>query len=90
VGAVARTMEAKLRAGLSPDHLEIVDESHLHAGHTGARSGGESHFAVSITAAEFTGLSRLQRQRMVYRLLADELAGGVHALTLKVLAPGEG
>ncbi len=89
MGALARSMEDKLRAALSPERLDILDESDRHAGHAGARPGGESHFAITIESVAFAGLNRVQRQRMVYRLLADELAGGVHALSLKALAPGE-
>jgi BolA protein len=60
-----------------------------HRGHAGARPGGESHFNVTIEAEAFRAVPRVARQRMVYRALADELAGPVHALTVKALAPGE-
>lgn len=86
---VRDTIQAKLEAGLAPDSIEIVDESHLHAGHAGAREGGESHFRVAVVSGEFTGKSRIERQRLVYSLLAAELAGPVHALSLSTLAPGE-
>lgn len=82
-------IEAKLVSGLSPTVLEITDDSARHAGHAGA-SGGESHFNVTIQAAAFRGLSRVARQRLVYSLLAEELAGPVHALSLVTRAPGEG
>ena len=88
-GLIARSMEERLREGLAPTRLEIVDESALHAGHAGARTGGESHFAITIESAAFAGLTRIQRQRLVHGLLAAELAGPVHALSLKTLAPGE-
>ena len=86
---VRDSIQAKLDAGLSPDSLEVIDESHLHAGHSGAREGGESHFRVAVVSAEFAGRTRIERQRLVYNLLAEELAGPVHALALATLAPGE-
>jgi len=86
---VAATIEAKLRAALAPVRLVVTDDSARHAGHAGARPGGETHFTVEIVAAGFAGLSRVARHRMVNQLLAEELAGGVHALSLKTLAPGE-
>jgi len=82
-------MRAKLVAALAPEHLEIVDESALHAGHAGARPGGETHFRVEIVAAAFAGYGRLARQRRVYEILKEELAGGVHALSLSTLTPDE-
>jgi len=89
MGAVAETLRAKLTAAFAPHRLQIDDESARHAGHTGAREGGESHFNVVIEAAAFEGVARVARQRMVYVALADELAGPVHALSVKALAPGE-
>ena len=86
---VADTIRRKLTERLAPSRLEIVDESHRHAGHAGARPEGETHFAVTIVAAEFTGLNRVARQRLVYGILADELASRVHALSLTTLAPDE-
>ena len=87
--SVAATIEAKLRRALAPVRLEIIDESHRHAGHSGARPGGETHFRVEIVAAAFAGLSRVARQRAVYEALAEELAGPVHALSLSARAPDE-
>jgi len=89
-GPVAAAIRAKIEAALAPGHLVIVDESHLHAGHAGARAGGESHFRLEIRAEAFSGLSRIERQRRIYAILAEELAGPVHALSLTVAAPGEG
>ncbi len=86
---VRDAIQAKLKAGLTPEAIEIVDESHLHAGHAGARDGGESHFRVAVVSGEFAGKSRIERQRLVYTLLAAEMAGPVHALPLTTLAPGE-
>ena len=86
---VADTIRRKLTERFAPLRLDILDESHRHAGHAGARPGGESHFAVTIVAAAFAGASRVARQRLVYETLAEELASGVHALSLKTAAPGE-
>ena len=89
MGAVTEKLERKLTDAFAPARLTIDDDSARHAGHTGARQGGESHFNVVIVSALFEGVSRVQRQRMVYSALAEELAGPVHALSLKALAPGE-
>lgn len=89
MGAVAEAMRKKLIDALSPVRLEIVDDSDRHRGHAGARRGGQSHFNITLECASFAGLSRIQRQRLVHGLLAEELAGPVHALSLKTLAPGE-
>lgn len=86
---VAETIRRKLTERLAPTRLDLVDESHRHAGHAGARPEGETHFAVTIVADAFTGLDRVARQRLVYDILADELATRVHALSLTTLAPGE-
>ena len=88
-GAVAEAMRKKLEEALAPTHLDIVDDSQRHAGHASARAGGESHFNVTIECAAFAGVRAVQRQRMVYGALAEELAGQVHALSVKALAPGE-
>lgn len=87
--SMAETMRAKLSQALAPERLEIVDDSHRHAGHAGARPGGETHFNVTIVSAAFAGKSRLERQRLVYGLLADEFKAGLHALQMSVHAPGE-
>ncbi len=80
---------AKLTRGLDPEALDIVDESGRHQGHAGAREGGETHYRVHIVSEAFVGKGRLERHRLVYTLLADEFAAGVHALALQTLAPGE-
>ena len=93
--SVAETMHDKLTRALAPARLEIVDESRRHAGHEGARHAaaagrhGETHFRVEIVADAFAGLARLERQRRVYAILADELKSGVHALALTTLTPDE-
>ncbi len=86
---VADAIRDKLAAGLDPVRLEVIDESHLHAGHAEAREGGESHFRVEIASAAFAGKSRLERQRLVYELLSEELAAGLHALAMTTLTPEE-
>ena len=86
---VKSVIENKLAEGLKPRRLSIVDESHKHAGHAGARAGGESHFRVEVVSAAFTGLTRVARQRLVYGLLAEELKGPIHALALSTLTPEE-
>ena len=89
MGQIARVIEEKLTVAFRPTELQVVDDSARHAGHAGAREGGESHFNVVIVAPVFEGQSRIQRQRSVYAALADELAGPVHALSVKAFAPGE-
>jgi BolA protein len=86
---VADEIRAKLTQGLAPLQLDIIDESHLHAGHSGAPEGGESHFRVAVVSSAFDGVSRVQRQRMVYQLLASELQGPVHALSVTTRTPTE-
>ena len=78
----------KLTAALSPDQLDIVDESHLHAGHPGARSGG-GHFNVTIVANAFEGKSLLARHRLVYDALGDAMKTDIHALSIKAHTPKE-
>ena len=82
-------LRAKLEAALSPLALDIDDESAKHAGHAGAREGGETHYRIRIVSESFTGLSRVQRQRKVYAAVAEELAERVHALSLVTLTPDE-
>ena len=89
MGRVTEAIRDKLTNAFQPERLEVVDDSARHAGHVGAREGGESHFNVVIVAEAFKGMSRVQRQRAVYAALSAELAGPVHALSLKAFAPGE-
>jgi BolA protein len=77
-------------AELRPESLEVVDESHLHEGHAGSHPSGESHFRVRITAAQFAGVGRVSRHRMINGILAEDLAARVHALAIEAYAPGEG
>ena len=87
--SVAETIRAKLTERLAPTRLVVLDESHRHAGHAGARPGGETHFNVTVVSAAFTGLNRVARQRLVYQTLSEELAGGLHALSLTTTTPDE-
>lgn len=75
----------KLQASFDPDYLEVIDQSHLHAGHVGAREGGGSHFAVKIKAAAFTKMNVLARHRAINDALADQFIGeaAIHALSIK-------
>ncbi len=86
-GIAAADIEAALRPALAPTALEIVDDSHLHAGHAGAREG--RHFTVRITAARFAGLSRVARHRLIYDALQLLIPRGIHALAIEARAPGE-
>lgn len=83
----AGELEAALRAAFEPLALEVIDDSHLHAGHAGAREG--RHFTVRIVAPRFEGLPRLARHRLVYDALARWMPRGIHALALSTLTPAE-
>ncbi len=87
--SVRAAIETKLTAGLAPCQVAVTDESHRHAGHAGANDSGESHFHVEVVAAAFAGKSRIDRHRLVNTLLAEELAGPVHALSLVTKTPEE-
>ncbi|MDC7784564.1 BolA family transcriptional regulator [Rhodoplanes sp. TEM] len=87
---VRDVMTEKLSAAFAPASLEVIDESHRHEGHAGARPGGQTHFRVRIVSEAFRGKSRLDRHRAVNQALAAEIAGGVHALAIEASAPGEG
>jgi BolA family transcriptional regulator, general stress-responsive regulator len=86
---VAAAIEDKLTVAFKPSRLSVVDDSHKHKGHAGARPEGESHFSVEIVSDAFEGKSRVERQRMAYAALSEEMASDVHALALKTLTPGE-
>ncbi len=86
---VAETIKSKLEAAFSPVSLVIEDESHRHAGHAGSRAEGETHFRVAIVSPVFAGLGRVERQRRVHAVLAEELKARVHALSLSLSAPDE-
>jgi len=80
----------KLTEAFAPQSLTVEDESHRHAGHAGARPGGQTHYRVYIVSELFKGMTRLQRHRLINQTLSAELAGGVHALAIHAAAPGEG
>jgi BolA protein len=82
------TIRARLEAELAPLSLEIVDDSHRHAGHAGARDG-RGHFNVTIVATRFTGANRVARHRMVYAALGSLMQTDIHALSVTALAPDE-
>lgn len=93
-GPITSIIRQKLTSGLSPTRLEIEDDSGRHAGHhheggVDGQAGGESHFNVTVVSAAFEGQGRMQRQRAVNALLRDELAGPVHALSIRALTPAE-
>lgn len=83
------TIRERLIIALEPVRLDVINESHLHAGHRSSPGTGESHFRVLIVSPKFAGKSRIERHRIVNATLADLLKGGVHALAIKAYAPGE-
>ena len=87
--AIKDEIEARLRAAFTVSALDVVNESHRHAGHGGDDGSGESHFHVKIVSSLFNGKGRVERQRMVYDLLQEEMAGPVHALSVKTIAADE-
>jgi BolA protein len=95
--SIQATMEEKLKKAFSPERLNVINESHLHAGHHHIEDGhvaefdgnGETHFRVRIVSPVFAGMSRVERHRAVNDLLASELKAGVHALAIEPAAPGE-
>ena len=95
--SIQATIEDKLQRAFSPERLQVVNESHLHAGHHHADRGhhaafdgtGETHFRVRIVSPAFAGMSRIERHRAVNALLSEELEAGVHALAIEPAAPGE-
>jgi BolA protein len=93
-GPVATRIREKLTTALSPQVIELDDDSWRHAGHhheggMDARPGGESHFNLLVVSDAFEGVARVQRQRLVNAALAEELAGPVHALSIRALTPAE-
>lgn len=83
----AQQIEAALQAALQPESLSVTDDSHLHAGHAGAREG--RHFSVRVVSARFGGTSRVQRHRLVYDALQELIPQGIHALAIDARTPGE-
>ncbi len=95
--SIKSTIEQKLSTAFQPERLEVVNESHLHAGHHHTDAGqeetfdgeGETHFRVRIVSQAFAGKSRVERHRAVNDLLVPELKAGLHALAIEPAAPGE-
>ena len=83
---VRDTIVQKLSAKFAPTHLEVIDESHRHQGHSGSRPEGETHFRVRIAASGLAGKSRVDQHRAVMEALDTELKSGVHALAIEVVA----
>lgn len=81
-------IQQKLETELDAVHVEVEDESHLHAGHAGAKSGG-GHFRAVIVSDRFAGLNRLESQRLVYQVLSEEMRGEIHALSMSTLTVRE-
>lgn len=88
-GPIAAEIRRRLREALQPDRLDVHDDSDRHRGHAGHDGRGESHFTVEVVSAAFSGVSRVQRQRMINEALGDLLADRVHALSIRARAPGE-
>jgi BolA protein len=86
---VEEEITQKLRQAFAPVALEVVNDSHRHAGHAGSPQTGESHFSIKVVSAAFAGKSRVERHRMVNDVLAEELKGPIHALAISALAPEE-
>ena len=84
VDTVRAVLEKKARSELTPEFLEVLNESHMHSG-----PASDSHFRLTAVAERFAGMGRVQRHQLLYRLFADELAGGVHALALHLYTPRE-
>lgn len=85
---VAR-IEAALRTHFAPTILQVQDDSAMHAGHSGARAEGETHYNVLVVSERFSGLNRVARHRLINAALSDEFTAGLHALSLTLRAPGE-
>jgi BolA protein len=86
---LAEIIATRLASALEPTHLEVINDSHHHAGHMGDDGTGESHWTVVVESHAFEGLNRVQRQRLINTALADLLASRIHALAIKARAPGE-
>ena len=78
----------RLQSGLDPAHLEVIDDSHHHAGHVGA-ADGRGHFTVLVVSQRFAGLNTVRRHRLVYEVVGDMMDTDIHALSIQALAPGE-
>jgi len=86
---LAEIIAARLTDSLAPSHLDVINDSHHHAGHMGDDGTGESHFTVIVESERFVGLNRVARQRLVNQALTDLLSSRIHALAIRARAPGE-
>lgn len=84
---LAEIIEARLRDALAPTQLEVINDSHLHAGHMGDNGSGESHWTVKVESPEFSGKTRVARQRLINHALSDLLEQRIHALAIQARAP---
>lgn len=91
LGPVGTTIETKLRQGLEPVRLVVIDDSHKHAGHAAMKgnTAGETHFSVEVVSKAFDGKNLVSRHREVYQLLKEEIQTSVHALSIKAKTPEE-
>ena len=87
--SVKSSIAEKLKAAFSPERLEVINESHLHAGHHGHDGEGETHMRVRIVSAAFAGMGRVARHRAINDLVTAEFEAGLHALAVEAAAPGE-
>lgn len=84
----AQKIKAQLTTALNPESIDLIDESHKHAGHAEAKSGG-GHFSLTIVAELFAGQNTMARHRLVYSALAEMMSGEIHALSIQAFAPDE-
>lgn len=82
-------IKEKISAALAPSHLDVVDESHQHAGHAGSRPEGETHFRITVVSEQFRGLNRIKRHQAIYDILNVEMNNPIHALAIKACTPDE-
>ncbi len=82
-------LREKIRTSMEVVDIELIDDSHRHAGHAGSRAGGNTHFRLRVVSDAFAGLSQIERHRMVYAILSDEMAGQIHALNIVARTPDE-
>jgi len=87
--AIIQQIRKKLTQEFAPMRLDVIDESHLHKGHPGSKAGSGTHFRIVLVCAQFEGLSRLARQRLIHTCLARELATQIHAVTIITKTPFE-
>jgi len=87
--SLEKEIRTKLMVALEPTRLDVINESALHAGHRSSPGTGESHFRLVVVSPKFTGLTRVNRHRLINDALASELKGALHALAIHTYAPDE-